>query len=613
MPPEFPPIHSHEIVVCGVPFGASFEMEALYRLKDLGVTSIQIYTFWRDFEPDQRGRFDWSLYDSQVASLQKADLKYVPFLLMGPKYAAPGWWLADPAHRGLECLEHHRSSPVESIWNPAFQEEIRRVLESFASHYLPMDVIESVQPGICGDYGEAIMPVTGNWPGDYHTHRGWWCAGQDAQASFHSWLEQKFGTLANLNQSWRSHFASFNAIEPFLPHRSPSRTAWFDLLEWYRGSMTEYAEFWMRECRRIFPTTPVYLCTGGSEEPEHASLFSDQAKVAARHQGGIRLTNEGNKFYDNFYNTAYTWSACKFYNAYLGLEPVGPITEKGVKTRMFGSAAYGNRQIFHYYGNLMGEEARPLPATQALKDYAHLIQEAPSQDAVAFFWPGDTMAWMGGAPENVNQAVRFIRRLTNCMPINESMILDGALNQFKLLVNILPAFTDRRVLETISEWVRQGGVILSAGRLLDRELEPINTFDALFGILPTSEETTGHVEQFIPTIPDFPSFSQIGSYHSMITWMDLAPDTTFMAVSSEEAGYSGTRICKVASAFSRTSGTGKGIFYSGPVVMEPDPEAIFYDPGTFKALLSDVLKKFSRSEWLEPQEGEIARARVGSS
>lgn len=89
MPTIFSPIQSHEIVVCGVPFEAPFEMDALLRLKDLGVTSIQIYTFWRDFEPEQRNQFDWSLYDSQVSSLQKADLKYVPFILMGPKYAAP--------------------------------------------------------------------------------------------------------------------------------------------------------------------------------------------------------------------------------------------------------------------------------------------------------------------------------------------------------------------------------------------------------------------------------------------------------------------------------------------------------------------------------------------
>ncbi len=56
-----------------------------------------------------------------------------------------------------------------------------------------MNVLESIQPGICGDYGEAIMPVRGNWPGDYHTHLGYWCGGVDAIASFRAWLMEKFG------------------------------------------------------------------------------------------------------------------------------------------------------------------------------------------------------------------------------------------------------------------------------------------------------------------------------------------------------------------------------------------------------------------------------------
>ena len=46
-----------------------------------------------------------------------------------------------------------------------------------------MDVLEAVMPGICGDYGESIMPVWGNWPGDYHTHLGYWCGGEDAIAA----------------------------------------------------------------------------------------------------------------------------------------------------------------------------------------------------------------------------------------------------------------------------------------------------------------------------------------------------------------------------------------------------------------------------------------------
>jgi hypothetical protein len=602
-----------EIVVCGVPFETPHEREALSQLKDLGVTSIQIYTFWKGFEPSGRGQFDWRFYDREAELIQQAGLKYVPFILMGPKYAAPQWWLDAPEHVGLACLEHRKTSPIESIWNPAFRDEVSRVLDAFAAHYLPMDVLESVQPGICGDYGEAIMPVTGNWPGDYHTHRGYWCAGDDARDSFRGWLKSRFGSVRQLNARWRSHYRSPADIAPFLPHQAPSRTALFDLLDWYTGAMTEYSEFWVRECRRAFPHTPVYLCTGGMEEPEHASSFSSQARIAGKHGCGIRLTNESNKFYDNFFVTAYTRSACDFYGATMGLEPVGPMTEKGVVARIFGSADYGNRQMFHYYGNLFEDGVKPRPAAAKFRQYIGLVGGRKPAEAAAFFWPGSYCALNGGMPEAVNKALKFIRRMTACLPVNEEMILDGALARHKLLVIALPAFTRREVLLKIADWVRAGGVLLAAGSLTDLELERVAEFDDLFGILPDSEEAGGICTQTIPAHPDFPEFAQVGSFVAMRGWMGLAPDTVALAATTPGPSYSGTETKLVTAAFCRRAGDGLAVYYGGPVVMEDDPEALFYDRGTFKGLLRDVLVKHSHTADLTPAAGEIARAIIGGT
>ncbi|MBE3123468.1 MAG: beta-galactosidase, partial [Planctomycetes bacterium] len=217
-----------ELVICGVPFGTPREPEALRQVKDLGFTSVQLYTFWREYEPHGRGGFDWRALDRIVELLRQAGLKFVPFLLMGPRYAAPDWWIADAGHAGLRCLEHGKESPIESVWNPAFRGEISRVLEAFAARYLPADILESVQPGIGGDYGEALFPALGNWPGAYHTHRGHWCGGDDARADFRRRLEERYDTLDALNRAWRSRYARFQEIEPFLPQRAPSRTAYFD-------------------------------------------------------------------------------------------------------------------------------------------------------------------------------------------------------------------------------------------------------------------------------------------------------------------------------------------------------------------------------------------------
>ena len=600
----------HEIVVCGVPFETEHELEALQQLKNLGVTSVQVYTFWKDFEPAGQGQFDWRHYDREVALIQQAGLKYVPFILMGPKYAAPQWWLDHPQHAGLHCLEHHKENPIESIWNPAFREQISRVLQAFADHYLPMNVLESIQPGICGDYGEAIMPVHGNWPGDYHTHRGYWCAGDDAIASFHTWLTARYHNAKSLNAAWRSHYKSIREVTTFLPHKAPSRTALFDMLDWYNDSMTEYAEFWMRECRRLFPRTPVYLCTGGQEEPEHASSFSSQARIAAKHQGGIRLTNEGNKFYDNFFITAYTESACDLYGAYMGLEPVGPITDKGVVARIFGSADYGNRQMFHYFNNLFENGVQPRPSTTGFKKYISLVQERKMGESVAFFWPGYYAAINGGMPENVDKALRFVRRMTRCLPVNEEMILDGALARHKLLVMPLSGFTKREVLLKVADWVRAGGVLLANGLQKDLEMERVPEFDALFGILPSSEEAAGICTQNITPHPDFPAFTGVGTFITNKSWLGLDPSVEVMASATPGHAYSGTYTRATSGAFCRRTGEGLAIFYGGPIVMEEDPEAIFYDHGTLKSLLHDVLVKYSQTVDLTPAPDEVARTQI---
>ena len=88
-----------ELVVCGAPFAPKRARQALRQLKDMGFTSVQIYTFWRDLEPEKCGGFTWAELDRKVDLITEAGMKFVPFLLMGPRYAAPEWWIADPGQR----------------------------------------------------------------------------------------------------------------------------------------------------------------------------------------------------------------------------------------------------------------------------------------------------------------------------------------------------------------------------------------------------------------------------------------------------------------------------------------------------------------------------------
>lgn len=605
-----------EIVIQGVPFGREDTPDILRQVKESGATAVQIYTFWRDFEPHGEGGFDWAHFDAQVKQIQEAGLQWVPFLLIGPKYAAPDWWLADPRHKGLVCLEHGKETPIESIWNPEFRKQIARVVKAFAEHYRPWGVIQSVQPGICGDYGESIMPVHGNWAGDYHTHGGYWCGDEFAVADFRRAMKETYGTVAALNAAWRTHYADFEALTPFRPHKAPSRTALFDELRWYKDSMTDFVDFWLGECRAAFPDTPIYMCTGGNEEPEHASDFAAQAKVCAKHGTGLRLTNECNRFFENYFLTAYTHAACEQYGAYLGLEPVGGLTPEGVNARMFGSAVYGNRQIMYYYGNVFqkpDEQGSIYNAcSESFMQYLPLLREGKTVCDVAFFWPGLVGALGRGIPDGIRPLVTFLRRFTTVMPLNEQMIKDGGLSRFKLLIIPPAEFTDRETLLTIVEYVKNGGKVLAVGRTADIELDPVAEYDALFGILPESETGVGGT-RFTVTDKRFARFAEAETYVSGHGMFGLHPDTIEIAnCPFNPNNYSGTTTAAMANVFMREYPTGGvAMMYMGPMNLDYDPQALHAQRPIFARLLQDVLEAYTDSAELFTQLGEQARGYIG--
>lgn len=613
-----------EVVICQIPFGTPAEGEVLAKIKDLGFTSVQIYTQWRLFEGAGRDRWDWSGFDRQVEQIQKAGLKYVPFLLMGPYYAAPDWWLTSKEHMGLRCLEHDKDCPIESVWNKAFYREIGRVAQAMSDHYLPWGVLESVQPGICGDYGEAIFPVLGNWPGTYHTHRGYWCGGADAKLSYRDYLEKQYQNVTALNRQWRTNFSSFAEIEPRMPHRCVSRSEVFDQMSWYRASMTNYCDIWMAACRKAFPHLPIYLCTGGADdETASGANFGQQAKVAAKYDGGIRLTNEGNTFAYNFPLTSHTHAACEFYGAYLGLEPVGPLTPEGVRARVFGSAAFGNRQLFHYYGNVFDPNTnQPKPAARALADNVDLIGQQTSEHGIAMFWPIDQATLNGCVTlqytltSEQTPALLHIRRQYPVGAISEELILDGILSRYRCLVMMGVSSTRAAVLERIARWVKEeGGTLLTTARTRDIELEPVAVFDELLGIGPESEDAWGHNFQELKLPEGFPAMSQLKGFHAERGWWHLAAETELLSTARGGVGSSGveglTWNHPVSALFRRRYPSGgQAIYYGGRICFKSEPQALFADPEVIAQLLNDVCGQ-SGVRPLGTQEGELVRARIG--
>ena len=464
------------------------------------------------------------------------------------------------------------------------------------------------------------MPVHGNWAGDYHTHGGYWCGGDDAIESFRAAMSYKYGDINALNAAWNSRYSGFGDIVTFLPHRATSRTALFELM-WYKDSMTGFVDFWL-SCRKYFPDTPLYMCVGGNEEPEHASDFAAQAKVCAKYGAGLRLTNECNRFFDNFFLTSYTHSACEYYGAYLGLEPVGGLTPEGVCARMFGSAVYGNKQIMYYYGNIFRVPTADNPSiyddrTAKFMQYLPLLTERKTDCDTAFFWPGLMGALGRGIPGWIQPVATFLRRVTTVMPVNERMIADGALDRYKLLIIPISGFTSRETLLKIVDYVKRGGVVFAIGRMVDTELVPVEEYDAMFGITPDSDEGMGGAHYNIIDKERFPQFAALGGYGCGVGWLGLDPDTIELSrCEYNPNNYSGTTTARMANMFMRefksdNGKTGAAIAYFGPLEFGYDPQRLGAQRPVFPTLLTDVIARYTDSKELNTLPGEQARGMIG--
>ena len=474
--------------------GTSDKSAALF--KSLGVTSIETYVTWETCERKGRDQWDWSAWDRQVEILKRHGLKWVPFLILGPAYSTPDWFRASSDHFGCVCLEHNVDSKIESLWNPNLPPYIDRFLAEFAKRYKDSGVIESVLLGIQGDFGESIYSVSGKWtkeiPGPYHNHPGFWCGDKYALESFRKWSAAKYGGIAKLNETWGTKYKSDgeidfpvrgeDAIKKFKENLPAAATTtkrhWLDFVEWYRGEMTRFSDWWMAETKKHMPEIPIYLCTGGDAVPEHGSNFGAQCKVAAKNGAGVRITNEASDYGKNFTITRWVASAGKFYGAFYGFEPAGSEDERGIPARIYNATASGARQLHDYSPNIMSKPSR----MEAQKKHIKYLKKSEPVVDVALWYPNVALTIKWGP--FLTQAATF-RDVVDYDYVDEDMLRDGALDHYKVLAIIYGDIIERSDLEIIERWVKKGGIMLTGDfggiRTVEGDTEPYQRLFELDG------------------------------------------------------------------------------------------------------------------------------------
>src|SRR5262249_56029035 len=131
--------------------------------------------------------------------------------------------------------------------------------------------------------------------GPYHTHDGYWAGDPLAVASFQQAMQAKYGTIAALNAAWGATLTAFTDVRPFLPERG-SLAARRDFVDWYTGSMLDYARFWLATAREFMPDVELQIRTAGEGAPEHGSDFAALARLPAQYGAGVLLANDSGDY-----------------------------------------------------------------------------------------------------------------------------------------------------------------------------------------------------------------------------------------------------------------------------------------------------------------------------
>lgn len=497
------------------------EDEAIVRAKRAGITSLESFFLWKNIEGKEEGKIDWSYYDALVEKIKKHGLKWVPFLILGPAYANPEWFQKSSESVFYRCLEHQKDTGNQSIWSPYLRKRVERFLSLVSERYAKQNVLESVILGVAGNWGEAIYPAGGYWFGNFHTHDGFWAGDSYARESFINFVTQKYQTVENVNRAWGTSFSDIQKIEypplkesqrriltnlavilakkcpdslkkilkailvkatkkSFLfasePNSQPKlkseeKQRWLDFTNWYLDSMSNWVDFWIKNARRYFPETKLYLVTGGTDRPVLGADFSRQTKIASQYGAGIRITNQTNSYAQSFILTRLVATATRFYKNFFTTEEEAVLqTPEGVTMRLFDVMSSGANGF--YCRNIISQgkmapfvipEKIPVgqatPAAENMKKYLSLFDgQKPEVDSAVFF-PNTSITFDSSLVISLYNRCAQLRDVLDFDLVDETLIKEGALAGYKHLLVLEGEIPEEEVRAKVEEWQGQGGVL----------------------------------------------------------------------------------------------------------------------------------------------------------
>ncbi len=441
-------------------------------LSSLGFTLFQTDSDHLSTEERALGQWDWHTQDAARQGVQSLGLDWSYF----PHYAfPPDWYRKTVPFTRIECLEHNLPVEAFSPWDPTWPSFIERGYDALAKQFATKPEkrgLSAVYVGIHGDFGEAgllnggrVSPAIPAQRDDWirrfkndHDHLGWWCADPKARADFRASMLLKYGSLEAVNTLWKRSFKTPEEITfPTAPRREAPHE-WLDFVDWYQGGVGRAVELNLDAARKHFPNSLLMLPAGFSDEnPRGGNDNSLLPKLAAKYHAEVRSTHGG--LYPFAGNSASMMgrlgSASRFYNVPFWTEGQTNLTPEQETERIFEAVSQGAKGYFDWANNAVADR-------DVFARYSKFMRvEKPIVD-VAMFYPAQAQKLRPDQPYAplFAQATAYVRDFANFDIVDDRMVNDGCLNNYRVLVLWEGTQADQTTLDKIKEWVLNGGVLL---------------------------------------------------------------------------------------------------------------------------------------------------------
>ncbi len=531
--------------------------------KSVGFTMFQTDSDHLASNQLKPGEWDWNAPDSELQRCQQLGVtwQYFPHL-----HWANDWQKSTDRYVPSICTTHGWKIGAMSVWSPWLSQFFDEGYDAMAKHYgSGKNKMGAIYLGIHGDFGESIYPM-GFHPSEIERfgaegsgHGDWWCGDQYAKASFRQMAEQKYHTIAELNKAWGSSYSSFRQVtyplsgEPLVT--SADRHRWLDFINWYAGSMTKLTDDVTRIARTHFPKSLLQLPIGGGDANlMYGMEHTKYAKLAKQYNTHIRSTHGGYMPVAQNYATMIRLlaSSCKFYKVPFWTEPPGGQSADSEVGRIFESISSGAYGFWDWGAN-------PTSSPNVFRKYKEfLTQEKPVTD-VAIFWPSTNLKLhpLEPMPAKEAEAAAALRDVIDYDVIDEDMINDGALKGHRVLVLLEGQFIDATALQSIANWVKSGGVVVSYnyGAVTDVEGQS-SVWRELFGI---TEKSHTIAATDVRAASAFLKYASKTLPNSVMT--ALSPDSISLAGGAEGAAIWAHKLGKGYGIYSTSNWDARKEFY----------------------------------------------------